>query len=261
MNPQFASIGNMGCRQWWGNPATLSDNDLGVWHGRWLMGVNGPKPGRFELAFEGWCGENGHACLRTVDLFWAFEYHQKGFPRRLDDAPIKKNWRQERKQRREAPQKIRQGRILHFGINLKRLKAAELRRYLDRWYPDPGPWKAYYEKRRAYFLKELGRYRKVVAFWEECADLRKMFLSCAAYSNRRPESHPDYFVRFRNHECSFVEVKSPKESLRPTQRQFFPELVKTAGQRVMLVRLTEDAKSIRFFEFNLGGELLPCSLP
>jgi len=89
-----------------------------------------------------------------------------------------------------------------------------------------------------------------------------MFLRYASYSNRRPESHPDYLVAFRNNhgtECTFVEVKSPRESLRASQRQFFPELVKKAGQRVMLVRLTEDGENVRFFEFNSGGDLLPCS--
>ena len=260
---QFVSIGNMGCRQWWGKPRTLRDHDLGVWHGRWLVGVNGPKPGRFELAFENWCSENGHACLRTVDLFWAFEYHRNGFPRRLDVAPLKKNWFEQRKQRRQASQKIKQGRILHFDIDLKKLRPAELRRYIDRWYPDPGPWSAYYAERRAYFLEELRRYRKVLAFWNGCPDLRKMFLRCAAFSNRRPESHPDYLVLFRNHHArqyAFVEVKNPRESVRPSQRHFFPELVEKAGQRVMLVRLTDDGESIRFFEFNSGGELLPRSL-
>ena len=106
------------------------------------------------------------------------------------------------------------------------------------------------------------RYRRVVSFWKQNADLRKMFLRYASYSNRRPESHPDYLVAFRNNhgtECTFVEVKSPRESLRASQRQFFPELVKKAGQRVMLVRLTEDGENVRFFEFNSGGDLLPCS--
>jgi hypothetical protein len=91
-----------------------------------------------------------------------------------------------------------------------------------------------------------------------------MFLRCAAYSNRRPESHPDYLVLFRklgDTACTFVEVKSPRESLRPSQRKFFPELVREAGQRVMLVRLTDNGENVRFFEFNSDGDLLPCSPP
>jgi hypothetical protein len=51
---QFSPIGNMGCRQWWGKPAALRDRDLGKWNGRWLMGVNGPRVGRFE-----WLSRNG----------------------------------------------------------------------------------------------------------------------------------------------------------------------------------------------------------
>jgi hypothetical protein len=262
MTTRFTSIGNMGCRQWWGEPRTLRPRDLGVWDGRWLKGVNGPRPGRFDLAFENWCSDNGHACLRTVNLFWVFDYHRNGFPTRLDDASIKENWREQKKQRREAPLKIKQGRILHLSFDLKKLSRAELSRYLDDWYPDPGTWSAYCSERRAYFLEELTRYRKVLAFWKECVELRKMFRRCAAFSNRRPESHPDYLVRFRGHdECMFVEVKSPRESLRPSQRQFFPELVKMAGQHVMLVRLTDDGRSVRFFEFTPEGELLPWSPP
>lgn len=259
---RFAPLGNMGCRQWWGEPKTLRDRDLGAWHGRWLMGVNGPRPGRFELAFEKWCSDNGHSCVRTADLFWAFEYHRAGFPTRLDEEPIRANWRKQRKERREAPRKIKQGSIFHFGGDLNKLSRTELGRYLDRWYPEPGPWSAYLAERRAYFLNEQARYRRVVSFWKQNADLRKMFLRCASYSNRRPESHPDYLVAFRNDhrtECAFVEVKSPRESMRASQRQFFPELVTKAGQRVMLVRLTEEGANVRFFEFNSDGDLLPHS--
>lgn len=262
MKRRFAPLGNMGCRQWWGEAKTLRNRDLGVWHGRWLMGVNGPKLGRFELAFEKWCSDYGHSCLRTVDLFWAFEYHLTGFPSRVDERVIRANWRKERQERREAPERIKQGRIFHFTRDLKKLSRAELKLYLDDWYPDPGPWSAYLAERRSYFLDEQARYRRVISFWQRNANLRKMFLGCASHSNRRPESHPDYLVLFRNNnrlECSFVEVKSPRESMRASQLRFFPELVKKAGQRVMLVRLTEGGENVRFFEFNRNGDLLPHS--
>ena len=258
----FAPLGNMGCRQWWGKPETLRDRDLGVWHGRWLMGVDGPKPGKFELAFEKWCSDNGHPCLRTADLFWGFEYHRAGFPTSLDKQVIKANWRKERQERRDAPGRIKEGRIFHFSYDLKKLSRGELSRYLDYWYPDPGPWSAYLAERRSYFLDEQARYRRVLSFWSQNANVRKMFLRCASYSNRRPESHPDYLVLFRNNnrtECAFVEVKSPRESMPASQRRFFPELVKKAAQRVMLVRLTERGENVRFFEFNRNGDLLPHS--
>jgi hypothetical protein len=193
-------------------------------------------------------------------IYFGLEYHRAGFPTRLDEEPIRANWRKLRKERREAPRRIKQGKIFHFGCDLNKLSRPELRRYLDYWYPDPGPWIAYLADRRGYFIEEQARYRRVVSFWKQNAGLRKMFLRCASYSNRRPESHPDYLVKFRNSdrtECAFVEVKSPRESLRASQRQFFPELVKKAGQRVMLVRLTEEGQNVRFFEFNSGGELLP----
>jgi hypothetical protein len=259
----------MGCRLWWGKPGTLQDRDLGVWNGHWLGGVNGPRPGRFELAFEGWCQENGHTCLRTVNLFWAFQYHRNGFPSHSHVAPIRKNWCDERKQRREAPRKIQQGRVLNFGLRKSnreemRLHSKEIKSYIDRFYPDPGPWDQYYADKRGYFAEELARYRGVLAFWRLSAKLRKIFLQCANYSNRRPESHPDYLLLFQNRnqmECAFIEVKSPKESLRPSQKKFFPELVKKATQRVLVVRLTEDGKNARFFEFNKHGDLLPCAPP
>ena len=40
----------------------------------------------------------------------------------------------------------------------------------------------------------------------------------------------DYVVLFRSvgGTFAFVEVKSPRESIRPSQRHFFPELVRTA---------------------------------
>lgn len=216
------------------------------------MGVNGPRRGRFDLAFEKWCAANRYFFLRTVDLFWAFEYHRNGFPMRLHPGPIRKNWIEERKQRREAPRKIREGRIFHFSIDLKKLSKQKLRDYIDYWYPHPGPWKEYHSERRAYFRDELDRYEAVMAFWRKSAELRKMFLRCAEFSNRRPESHPDYLVLFQRRgkmKSAFVEVKSPRESLRPSQRRFFPELVR-AGQRVLLVRLTEEGEKVRFFEFD-----------
>ena len=83
-----------------------------------------------------------------------------------------------------------------------------------------------------------------------------MFVRTASYSNRRPESHPDYLAVFKNLDatsCAFVEVKSPKESIGPSQRQFFPELVREAGQRVMLVRLTDAGENARFLNLTLAG--------
>lgn len=264
MKAEFAPVGNQGCRLWWGKPGTLRARDLGVWHGHWLMGVNGPRRGRFELAFEKWCGTNGHACVRTVDLFWVFQYHRDGFPSRLDERPIRESWLRERALRNQAPRMVKEGRIFVLGRHPKVLSRTELSRYLDHWFPNPGPWSVYYSKKRAYFLEEKTRYRRVIGFWKQSAKLRKMFLRCAAYSNRRPETHPDYLVLFTTVGglvCAFVEVKSPKEALRPSQRRFFPELVREAGQRVMLVRLMENGENVRFFEFGQGGDLLPCSAP
>jgi hypothetical protein len=58
-----------GHRQWWVTPKRCRAVVWASGTGRWLMDVNGPRRGRVELAFEKWCGQNGHACVRTVDLF------------------------------------------------------------------------------------------------------------------------------------------------------------------------------------------------
>lgn len=259
----FQSVGNMGCRQWWGKPCRLNNRDLGVWGGNYLMGVNGTRAGRFESAFEKWCRERGHLCVRTVNLFWAFEYHRKGFPTRLLSGPLKTMWREAKRRRREAPRRIREATFIYLNCDLKKMSATQLKQFIDDWFPAPGPWQAFYAERGSYFQENLERYRSVKKFWNECAQARKLFLRCASFSNRRPESHPDYLVQFRdqNHrnvKCAFVEVKSPRESIRPSQRRFFPELVRGAGQRIMLARINENAKNVRFFEIESNGQLMPC---
>lgn len=55
----------------------------------------------------------------------------------------------------------------------------------------------------------------------------------------------------------FVEVKGPRESLRPSQREFFPELVRRAGQKVWLARFNMQGTNIDFARFTPKGELGP----
>jgi len=130
----------------------------------------------------------------------------------------------------------------------------------------------YYRTRRAAFRKELARYYRAAEFWRCCGPkMRKDLLRCLRYSNRIPvlsqaaQAHPDYLVHFRTTSSErpaygFVEVKGPRESLRPTQKRFFPELVTKAGQRVWVARV-ESSKTIRFARFNSKGQLEPCSTP
>jgi len=95
MKRKFAPLGTWAAANG-GRAENLRDRDLGAWHGRWLMGVNGPRLGRFELAFEN--GARQRTLLRSHHgLFWAFEYHRAGFPTRLDEEPIRANWREQRR--------------------------------------------------------------------------------------------------------------------------------------------------------------------
>ncbi len=236
---RFKPVGNMGCRLWWGTPGTLTDRNLGVWDGYWLMGVNGPQEGKYDLKFTEWCRNRGHLFVRTVDLFWAFHYHRGGFPMVLRKEPILRRWEEEKKEWREEKD--------------------------DYWYPDPGRWSQFYEQKRRYFARELARYRRVIRFWHGSGDsVRNAFLRCARFSNRRPESHPDYVVVFRNRsgqvvDSGFVEVKGPRESLRPSQRRFFPELVRRARHRVWLARFNMRETSIKLEQFSGDGQLIPCT--
>lgn len=278
MNKRFKPIGNMGCRTWWGG-GDLRDRDLGVWPGEWLMGVNGPREGNYDKKFVKCCVKHRLLYVRTVELFWAFEYHRKGFPSRLDVRVIRQMWRAEKVERRRAALGIMTTepewwKPRERGMTLIRMpKVApkrmpqlnqEARAYLDDCYPEPAPWKTYLRWKKKYFLTELARYRQVIKFWRECDDsVRQAFHRCARFSNRRPESHPDYFVVFRDShgrvsDFGFVEVKGPRESLRPSQRRFFPELVRRAGQKVWLARFKMRGNGISFGQFTGTGQFILC---
>lgn len=276
MKIRFTPVGNMGCRMWWGG-GDLRDRDLGGHPGGWLGGVNGPRPGKHETKFAHWCVKQGLLCVRTVDLFWAFQCHRDGFARRLDVQGLHQSWREEKERRRKAalaistpgwkPEEhgmtfITMPKIAPTRIPWVRLNP-EARDYLDYWYPDPGRWKDYCRREKKYFLNELARYEQVLKFWRQCGpSVRRVFHRCARFSNRRPESHPDYFVVRRDThsrvpEFGFVEVKGPRESLRPSQRRFFPDLVSRAGQKVWLARFTMRGDGIRFGQFTATGQLVP----
>lgn len=160
---------------------------------------------------------------------------------------------------------MRSGRFLLNGRATRRASQTQIRAWADEFHPDPGPWPEYYRRRKHYFFENLARYRQAKAFWAACPEVHRAFIRCARFSNRRPGSHPDYIVVFRRGGrrawSSFVEVKSPRGSLRPSQRRFFPELVRDASQNVMLVRIGENGANPRFYRFAPNGSLLPLSNP
>jgi hypothetical protein len=130
---------------------------------------------------------------------------------------------------------------------------------------DPGPWNSYHREHRQYFLSESARYKRAADFWRRCGhQARESFLCCARYSDRQADAHPDYLVALRDDrgrvfDFGFVEVKGPREALKPSQRRFFPELVRCAGQRVWLARFPARGNSINFGQFTATGEVRPCS--
>jgi VRR-NUC domain-containing protein len=107
-----------------------------------------------------------------------------------------------------------------------------------------------------YFESERSRYEHTLAFWRSLAlKHRQTFLRCAAYSNRRPESHPDYLAACpQTTNFAFVEVKGPDDYLRQSQERFFPELVSQAGQDVWVARSSSDGSRFAFHRFE--GEAL-----
>lgn len=264
----------MGCRTWWGT-GDLQDRDLGGYSGQWLMGVNGPPPGKYDTKFVKWSVKKRLLYVRTVDLFWAFQYHREGFPKRLDIPALHQRFREAKWARWKIESKISRGKwkpgvdipICHVGQKL----GPNRWRFYDRIvtpreslnsHPDPGYWGNYRRRQNKYFRTELARYRHVVKFWRHCGQqARRSFLRCARFSNRRPESHPDYLVASRQIDDTgvdfgFVEVKGPRESLHSSQKRFFPELVRRAGQKVWLARFTMRGRTFRFARFAAGGQLI-----
>ncbi len=240
-----------------------------------LSGRLAQRQGRYERAFVRWCRRHSHQCIRTVDLFGAFAFQLLHTRDRFSAREIRKRW----ETKKWVRERLLEGRRRHGFILVKPNakigfcacyvgvpRKGRLVDYINRAYPDPKPWPEYYRSARNFARRELERYQRAVAFWKTCgSEMQQDFLRCLSYSNRRPETHPDYLVRFRTKfpdvPCvGFVEVKGPWESLRPSQKRFFPELVTKARQRVWVARV-EGASRIRFGRFNSKGQLEPCSTP
>ena len=281
---------------WWGRGQLKNKRKPGF-SGVMLPGVSGCFVGRYDQKFVEWCRKRGYLCVRTVDLAWAFGYFGDGFPQGIEVRELRKSWEDKKNARREAfaelklhaklreagrPRpttliKLSNGFIFlsryfdreagtYFEADLSLVSGSSKRDLVNTSAPDPGGWEKYLARWRTYFRHERARYDGVNTFWRNAAHpVRRAIRRCAFYSNRRPESHPDYFVIFRDarrrmNEFGFVEVKGPLESLRPSQKRFFPELVECANQKVFLARCTvkEDTFDIRMFKGN--GELVSWQL-
>lgn len=235
--------------------------DIGTWDGRNIRGTVGAREGRYDEKFVDWCVQHDVLFVRTVDLFWAFDHYRNGFYRRVSVGKLRKRWEHDTKLIRSLQKQVGYD---NGHPQFRPLTLAEKEEYRKRW--GLGPWESYYRRQRTYFLSELARYERVLKFWQACGQrTRRNFHRCARYSNRQADAHPDYLFALRDKsgrvvDSGFVEVKGPDESLRPSQKRFFPELVRYAGQKVWLARFLSDGNRINFGEFTPAGELCPCRI-
>lgn len=257
---RFNPANNPSSRAWRG-AGGLSRRDIGGWDGRHILGVIGALEGRYDKKFVKWCVERELLFVRTVDLFWAFENFRYGFYRGVSTHQLRKRWKEDKSLSQSTELCV----AAFDGSGrwrTRRATPAELREWMRE--RDPGPWKSYYRRKRKYFLNELARYKRVLKFWRNCGrQARQNFLRCARYSNKQADGHPDYLIAVRDGrgrvvDSGFVEVKGPRESLRPSQRKFFPELVRCAGQKVWLARFPMRGNSINFGQFTPIGEVRTC---
>jgi hypothetical protein len=240
----------------------IRSRDLGLWSGHQFSGIAGPPEGRFDRGFVLWCEEQGHLCVRTVDLFWVLECYEAGFPLRFSITNVRKRWQE----LKDAHQRcLRRDDFLWLqGNDSVPPSKVAIRDYADIWFPDPGPWVEFCAERKRHYIQELERYKRVLSFWKACGqEVKRCFLRCARYSERRAEAHPDYLVVFRASNgdpqaAGFVEVKSPREGLKPSQRRFFPELITQAQQRVWIARVDVETKNIKLFVMDCTGRVIAC---
>jgi hypothetical protein len=245
-------------RTWWGR-GKLRVKDIGAWDGIHIRQPIGAREGRYDRRFVKWCDERRLLCVRTVDLFWFFENCRGGFYATLSVSKLRRRWAKNMNLIRRL-----QTQVGYCGgaPQFRPLSRAEKEEFRKRW--GLGPWKTYYRQRRAFFVEQLARYDGALGFWRRCGhQARESFLHCARYSNRQADAHPDYLVarrdgRGRVLDFGFVEVKGPRESLRLSQKRFFPELARCAGQKVWLARFPIRGNSINFGLFTATGEVRPC---
>jgi len=241
---QLPKLGATPASRTWRGSCSLRVRYFGAWDGCHIQQPVGAHEGRHDRRFVRWCDEHGLLCVRTVDLFWLFEKYPHGFYGTVSVPKLRKKWKYDMR--------------LIRNLRCSRVEKEEFRK---RW--GLGPWKSYLRQRRAYFVEQLARYDRAARFWRKCGQqARDSFLRCARYSNRQADAHPDYLVALRNKsgrvlDFGFFEVKGPRESLKPSQKRFFPELVRCAGQNVRLARFPMRGDYINLRQVTATGEVVP----
>jgi hypothetical protein len=219
-----------------------------VWNGSWLGG-SGANVGSRERAFARWCKRKGHLCVRTVELFW---FRRQGDLPRFDRRALHKMWRYRLRANRLF---LECGVWEVFNRGERKLVGRELREWVNAFHPHPGRWDLFFRRKKEYYAKNRIRFRSANAFWRACPlSARRAFLGCSDRFVKMPEAYPDYFVVFRGQKnAAFVEVKGARESIRPSQRKFFPILVQDAAQQVLLVRIEPGRGRLRWFSADAFG--------
>ena len=231
----------------------------GVWDGSWLGGT-GINRVLTERAFERWCKRRGHLCIRTVDLFWYLSYQPRDLPR-FDKETLKAIWRyQMQRSRLLLKHGLEQGIWVAEGNRWRKMKPKEVRQWIQKWMPGhPGRWDFYYKQSKRYYSACISRYKWTLKLWSSYpVSAKRAILRCSRYSNRIPEAHPDYYVVFqvRGRERpahGFVEVKRFRESIRPSQQRFFPELVNNNSQRIWIVRIEPHGRKLHWYRIGASG--------
>lgn len=255
-----------------------------VWSGEHLAHVDGRDACGHELAFHAWCHAAGHLSIRTVDLFWALDHHSTGFPTRFSLPALKKDWRERKAQYDRRDQEIRGGLFIWSarpdensrwswyqvlkapGPKSLWLTDDERQEYMSRHFIPVPDWPRFCAEQSKHFEVSLSRYREVQRFLRHApSQARTTFLRCRTYGRktRVPAAYPDYFVVFEPFKTAkwkhgFVEVKGPRESLRPSQREFFPELIRHLNVTIWLARWTMDEAKVRLRRFTEDGRLIDC---
>lgn len=226
----------------------------GVWDGGGLGGAIVPAVPR-ELAFARWCRKNGHLCIRTVDLFWYLNYHSRAFPT-FNAKVLKTVWQhQARMYAALSKSKL----LMDAGKGWRKMTICEAKRWIRSWHPHPGRWDFYCQRRKHYFAKNRLLHRSIQEVWRQYPLApKRAVLRCRRFSERMPEAYPDYYVTFLDSQREFlthcfVEVKGFRESVRPSQKLFFPKLVAENSQRIWIVRLAPRGKEMRWYQFGPDG--------
>ena len=178
---------NPSCRVWFGRES-LRVRDIGAWGGKSILRPVGAREGRYDTKFVKWCMQHKVLFIRTVDLFWLFEYYRDGFYQKIDARKLRQRWEEAKSFSRSThvylPTDIRDA---NGYPKLRLMNSVELREWRKQL--DPGSWRSYYRFQKAHFQSQTARYKHALTFWRTCSQQgRETFLLCTVQqkTSRRP---------------------------------------------------------------------------